>query len=954
MHETDRVTSGPTSGDVSAPSWRAVALLLLGVYVAGRGAVFFKPDGFPITTFWPAAAFCVAAFALFPRRRWWVLAPAVFAVSVLASVTGGRDWDLSTGFGVTNTVEAVVAALLLTSGGRRPVRLASQEDFLRLLATALVAAAVLSLSAASVVRLLDDGDFSATVESTFASHVAALLTLLPLLLVVVGQRRRPRPGVELAAQVSVLVASTMLVFAFQQTAAIAIAPVVALSWAALRLGLPVLTAELAAFAVVASLLTAHGQGPFATALAGSDLRPLLAAALGQGFLACAALLVLPLCIAAERNSALVERITSDSLLFRRNFTESLVGMAFVEPAGTGPDLVVVELNDTAARVLGASEDDLVGRRLGDLVELGPDYHAAVPRLLHGTQHGWRTEAPLRAPREGRVDLLLSPLGEPGGTPFFAVQLLDVTTAWTARRALEVAQKLTNATLDTTNCIIMVTDLEGVVVRVNAATEQITGYSEAELLGREVWDTGIVPPEARDLEALLGWLDGPDRAVAHEADAVARSGQALRILWNSDVVRDDLGQPAYAVMTGMDVTGERITTGLVDHLMEASQSTAIVGIDTAGRISVVNSGTAHLLGYERGELVGVPFHRLLKPAELLERTGAESVEEAFDILVRELGRDGETQARDWTWLTRTAGEQLVSMTLSVAQDSLTARTGYLCVARDVSEQRHSQELLIAALDKERDAVDRLRSLDQAKNEFVSTVSHELRTPVTSIVGYTEMLQDGSIVEPLPDQVPLLDSIGRNGQRLTAMINDLLMLSGLDARTVHWRRDPVDLALTLTSVEDAVRPLLGRRRLTLDVRRPDDAVPVLGDRAQLERVMVNLLSNAVKFTEDGGTVTLEMGAEGGEAVVRVRDTGIGIPVDEQTALFQRFFRSTTAQSRQIQGTGLGLSIVAAIVSGHGGSVDVESAHLAGSVFTVRLPLATVGPARPAGSRVVEPAG
>ena len=133
---------------------------------------------------------------------------------------------------------------------------------------------------------------------------------------------------------------------------------------------------------------------------------------------------------------------------------------------------------------------------------------------------------------------------------------------------------------------------------------------------------------------------------------------------------------------------------------------------------------------------------------------------------------------------------------MAQDAFAAQSGYLCVARDVTEQRHSQEMLIAALDKERTAVERLRSLDQAKNEFVSTVSHELRTPVTSIVGYTEMLTDGSVVEPLPDQLPLLETIDRNGQRLIAMINDLLMLSGLDSETVQWRHDPVDLAATVS--------------------------------------------------------------------------------------------------------------------------------------------------------------
>src|SRR5205085_1528917 len=117
------------------------------------------------------------------------------------------------------------------------------------------------------------------------------------------------------------------------------------------------------------------------------------------------------------------------------------------------------------------------------------------------------------------------------------------------------------------------------------------------------------------------------------------------------------------------------------------------------------------------------------------------------------------------------------------------------------------------------------------------------------------------------------------------------------------------------EEAIRPLLNGRRLTFQIDRPTSRVPVLGDRAQLERVTMNLLSNAVKFTEDGGTIGMSVGVENDEAVIRVSDTGIGIPAEEQPALFQRFFRSSTAQVRQIQGTGLGLSIVSAIVHGHG---------------------------------------
>ena len=278
-----------------------------------------------------------------------------------------------------------------------------------------------------------------------------------------------------------------------------------------------------------------------------------------------------------------------------------------------------------------------------------------------------------------------------------------------------------------------------------------------------------------------------------------------------------------------------------------------------------------------------------------------------------------------------------MTLSVTVGQLRGRrSGFLCVGRDVTEQRQSQEMLVAALDKERTAVERLRQLDEAKNEFVSTVSHELRTPVTSIVGYTEMLQDGSIVEPDPGQLPLLATIARNGQRLIVICNDLLMLSGLDSGAAQWEREALDLTTILKPVEEAVRPLLIGRDLTLRVDHPDVPLVVLGDRAQLERVLLNLLSNAVKFTEDGGEIDCHLEELEGEAVLTVSDTGIGIPEEEQGGLFEKFFRSSTAQNRAIQGTGLGLSIVASIVAAHGGRIGVRSAHLAGTTFTVRLPL------------------
>ena len=915
--------------------WARSFALLAGVSAAGAVAVHLAPDGRAVATFWPAAGLGLILLSLSEMRRWLLVGPLLALAIMAGDLIADRSLALAAAHGVVEAIALVIAALLVTHSGRTRPRLVDQEDFVRLIAAALVSGGLIVLGGASASGLVDIEPLRLSLATSFAAHVAAVLLLFPL--AVVTEHHWTGTRLELFAQIALLSAASVLTLVPGASSTLTFAPVLFLAWAALRFDLRIACAELVLVGIFVTAQTVGGIGPFGDAVDTDRVSSLTGGMLTQGYLASAALLVLPLGIAVQRNTILLDRITADGRLFRRNFTESLVGMAFLEPDKTGGDLVIVDLNETALGILGGREESLLGLRVSDVMDVGPGYEEAVPQLIAGSIDGWRGEGPLVFARAGQVTLQISSLGESGDEPFFAAQLLDVTAEYDARHGLEAAQTLTNATLDTTNCIIMVTNLEGSVVRVNQATSVITGYREDELLGRKVWETGITPSDADDVEALIMWPNRSGVPIVRESDSITKTGEKLRIVWNTSIVRDEHRNPMYAVMTGIDVTAERTTAGLVNHLMEASLTTAIVGIDTAGRISVANSGIQHLLGYERDELVGEPFHRLLKAPELLERTGADTLDEAFDILVRGLGRDGETRARDWTWMTRGGGEQLVSMTLSVAQDAFAAQSGYLCVARDVSEQRHSQEMLIAALDKERTAVERLRSLDQAKNEFVSTVSHELRTPVTSIVGYTEMMTDGSIVEPLPDQLPLLETINRNGQRLISMINDLLMLSGLDAETVHWRHDPVDLAVTIGPIEEAIRPLLNGRHLTFEVDRPDVPVPVLGDRAQLERVMINLLSNAVKFTEDDGTVGFSVDVVDDHAVITVRDTGIGIPTDEQGDLFQRFFRSSTAQVRQIQGTGLGLSIVAAIVEGHGGTIQVKSGHLQGSTFTVRLPLA-----------------
>jgi PAS domain S-box-containing protein len=498
-----------------------------------------------------------------------------------------------------------------------------------------------------------------------------------------------------------------------------------------------------------------------------------------------------------------------------------------------------------------------------------------------------------------------------------------------------SEKLTSATLDTTAAMIMVTDLYGEVVRVNGATLALTGFDEADLVGKEIWDMPFAPTESSGYPA--GLPEEPDAQVSRETDVVTSSGDKRRVMWNTGYVLDERDHPTYVVLTGTDLTAERTAAGLTRHLLEAAVTTAMIGIDPRGRITVFNAGAVNLLGYDGQDMVGTPFMDLLDPEQVLQRCQGATGDAAFQRLVVGIESAGETAPRDWTWIGSDGRRHTVSMTVSIAADTFAARVGYLCVGRDVTEARASQEMLIAALDKERLAVQRMKDLDEAKNEFVSTVSHELRTPVTSIVGYTEMLEDGSLVDPAPEQRPLLQSIARNGQRLILLCDDLLTLSGIDSGAARWERNAVDLSAILAGAEDALRAQLAGRDLDVVVMSADAPIPVLGDRVQLERALTNLLSNAIKFTEDGGRIEVSARVHEGEARLTVSDTGIGIPVAEQEGLFQRFFRSSTAQERAIQGTGLGLSIVAAIVATHGGQIDVRSAHLEGTTFTIRLPLA-----------------
>ncbi|TQK44077.1 GAF domain-containing protein [Streptomyces sp. SLBN-118] len=243
-------------------------------------------------------------------------------------------------------------------------------------------------------------------------------------------------------------------------------------------------------------------------------------------------------------------------------------------------------------------------------------------------------------------------------------------------------------------------------------------------------------------------------------------------------------------------------------------------------------------------------------------------------------------------------------------------------------------------QEASLVEKLRALDRAKSDFLSTVSHELRTPLTSIVGYVELLTDddtGPLTEP---QRRMLDVIDRNANRLRSLIEDLLTLSRIESGAFTSQREDVDLSRLVSSAVDAMRPAAEAASVRLETDCPEEPLVLEADSDQLDRVLMNLLSNAVKFTPTGGEVRVRAAREDGEVILSVSDTGIGIPKQECQQLFSRFFRASNAVDQAIPGTGLGLTIVQTIVTNHGGTTEVTSEEGRGTTVTARMPLVTAG--------------
>jgi signal transduction histidine kinase len=253
-------------------------------------------------------------------------------------------------------------------------------------------------------------------------------------------------------------------------------------------------------------------------------------------------------------------------------------------------------------------------------------------------------------------------------------------------------------------------------------------------------------------------------------------------------------------------------------------------------------------------------------------------------------------------------------------------------------RRTEQALEAALANERHARDEAERADRFKDEFLATLSHELRTPLSAMVGWVWQLRHGITDEPARQRA--LDGLERSTQMQIRMINDLLDVSRIGRGRLDVDLAPVDLADVVNAAVESVQAGLRVRQLAITVSTTP--VAIMGDAARLQQIVGNLLTNAVKFSLQNGQIHVSLTSTGGEAVIRVQDTGIGIDRALLPHVFDQFRQGDGGFARRHAGLGLGLAIVRELVTLHGGAVIAESEGPGcGATFTVRLPLAGASP-------------
>jgi PAS domain S-box-containing protein len=475
--------------------------------------------------------------------------------------------------------------------------------------------------------------------------------------------------------------------------------------------------------------------------------------------------------------------------------------------------------------------------------------------------------------------------------------------------------------------IFALDPDGNVLTWNLGAKSFKGYEASEIIGRHF--STFYPDEDRasrkpekelEIAAAFG-------RVEDEGWRIRKDGSRF---WANVVItalRDESGELVGFAKVTRDLSERRAAEEALREseerfrlLVHSVRDYGIFMLDPTGHIASWNDGAQRIKGYSADEAIGRHFSMFYPPEDMAWNKPKMELEVA--------ARDGRFEDEGWR-LRKDGSRFWANVVISAVRDGRGSLVGFAKVTRDLSERKAAEERALA--DARRVAL--AEEANRAKSEFLASMSHELRTPLNAIGGYADLLLAG-ITGPLEGaQADYVARIQRSQQHLLGIINDILNLSRIEAGRVEYDMRSVSIVDAIQNVMIMVEPQARQRGLTLE-RVECGEFRAYADGPKVEQVLLNILSNAVKFTERGGTITVEPFSVAHTVGVRVTDTGVGIPADKLSSIFEPFVQVGRSLTTPQEGTGLGLAISRDLARAMGGDLTARSAIDVGSTFELIL--------------------
>ena len=538
----------------------------------------------------------------------------------------------------------------------------------------------------------------------------------------------------------------------------------------------------------------------------------------------------------------------------------------------------------------------------------------------------------------RFSIALTEPGTPEGMLMYLIAGWVLILLFDSRRRAwlrAVSQaELLQVTLGSIGDGVITTDHRGIVTHMNSLAGRLTGWDCDEAIGRAIEDVmTLVDAETRDPVTITTLTNGPAALLVHRDRGECWVESSTAFLPRKS-------GPAGHVIAFRDVTARRMAQIDAETSLTKAQ---LVADAVPSLISYVSKDFRYLLtnrAYEtwferpRSEINGRTMEEVLGPAawqtirpHVIAALAGQHV--AFEV-------EAPYRSGGSRWIA-------ASYTPDIGEDGTTR--GLVAHVTDITAHKRAEQAL-------RESEERLRETDRRKDEFLATLAHELRNPLAPVRNALEVLNHSAHDSALADKAR--GTLDRQITHMVRLIDDLLDVSRINTGRLVLRRERTDLREAARHAVDASHVAIDQRRHSFSIDLPAEPVWVDADPIRLAQVFSNILNNAAKYSEPGGAISLRMERDGSQVIVKVRDTGIGIPQEKLAGIFDLFAQLDSSLEKSAGGLGIGLSLVKRLVEMHGGSVRAESGGLGqGTEFICQLPLASAAAApAPAGATLPAP--